>query len=118
MIFGTLWAEEEREGRVWSLVLTVIPYRIPENMTGTDQDNTEIDSRLLVSFCCANSMIPYLYPANYGKCWRIVSPLSWVAVFILGNINGEKNLLGESLEESVAYWRGGPIGDTLSKSSD
>jgi hypothetical protein len=74
MILETIWPEEEGELPVPSSVLTVTLYRIPENMTGTVQDNTEIDSRLLVSVRCAIRMIPYLYPAYYGQCWRTVSP--------------------------------------------
>jgi hypothetical protein len=45
-----------------------------KGVTATDKDNTEIDSRLLVSFCCENSVVPYLYQANYGKCWQEASP--------------------------------------------
>jgi hypothetical protein len=36
-------------------------------MTGTDEDNTKIDSPLLVSFCCEKNVIRHLYPANHGK---------------------------------------------------
>jgi hypothetical protein len=67
LISETVWPEEEREGPVSSFVLTVVLYRISENITGTDQDNTKIDSRLLVSFCCENSTVPYLYLADSGK---------------------------------------------------
>jgi hypothetical protein len=36
-------------------------------MTEVDQDRTEIDSRLLVSSCDANSFVLHLFLANYGK---------------------------------------------------
>jgi hypothetical protein len=74
MILETVQMEEKEEGPVSSFILTAILYRIPENMTGTDQDKTEINSRLLVSFCCANSVVLDLYFANYGKLWQKVSP--------------------------------------------
>jgi hypothetical protein len=74
MILETVWLEKKGEGPVSSFTLTVILYHIPENMTGTDQDNTEINSRLLVSFCCANSVVACLYLANYGKLWQKFSP--------------------------------------------
>jgi hypothetical protein len=67
MMLETIWPEEKREGRVSSFVSTVILYRISENMTGTDKDETEIHSLLLVSFCCENSVVPYFYPANSEK---------------------------------------------------
>jgi hypothetical protein len=78
IIFETVWAEEEGKAPVSFLVLTVILYRIPENMTGTDKDNTEIDSRLLVSFYCENNVVPHLYISNYrimekfGKQYRLL----------------------------------------------
>jgi hypothetical protein len=70
----TVWLKEKREGPGLLFVLTVMLYRISETMTGTDEDNTEIDSQLLVSFCCENNVVPYLYLANYGKCWQKVLP--------------------------------------------
>jgi hypothetical protein len=33
----------------------IISYCISEKMTGTDADNTEINSQLLTSFCCVNN---------------------------------------------------------------
>jgi hypothetical protein len=42
-----------------SFVLTVNLYHILGNMTGTGTNDTEMDSRLLVSFCCDNSVVPY-----------------------------------------------------------
>jgi hypothetical protein len=38
VILQTGWIEEKGEGAVSSLVLTVIPYCISENMTGTEQN--------------------------------------------------------------------------------
>jgi hypothetical protein len=58
-----VWFEEKDP--LSSCVLTVILYRISEDMTGTDKDGTGIDTRLLVSFCCENSVALYLY----GKLW-------------------------------------------------
>jgi hypothetical protein len=74
MILQTVWLEEKGEGSVSSLVATVIWYRMPENMTGTDKDSTEINSRQLVSFCCANSMVLYLSLTNHGKWWQRALP--------------------------------------------
>jgi hypothetical protein len=76
MILAPVWLEEEGEGPVSSFVLMVMSHHISENMTGTDKNNTEIDSRLLVSFCCENNVVPYLYPANYGTLWQKVAPFS------------------------------------------
>jgi hypothetical protein len=45
-----------------------------ENMTGTDKDDTEIDPRLLASFCCEDIMVRYLFLANYGEGWQTASP--------------------------------------------
>jgi hypothetical protein len=39
----TVWRGDERKTHVSSFALTVMLYRVPENMTGTDQDTTEID---------------------------------------------------------------------------
>jgi hypothetical protein len=38
-----------------------------QKTTGTDKDNSRIDSRLLVFFWSENSLVLYLYIANYGK---------------------------------------------------
>jgi hypothetical protein len=61
--------EEEGESSVSSFVSTLTLYRISENMTEADTDDTEIDSRLLVSFSCGNSLVLYFYLANSGKLW-------------------------------------------------
>jgi hypothetical protein len=50
VILETVWLEEKAEATVSSFAATVALCRVSENMTGTDQDNTEMDSRLLVSF--------------------------------------------------------------------
>jgi hypothetical protein len=73
MTLQTLWPEGKGEGFVSSLASAVMVYRISENMIGTDKDHTEIDSRLLVSFCCENSVVLYLHPVNYGKWWQRAS---------------------------------------------
>jgi hypothetical protein len=67
LILKTAWVAEEGGAPVSSFVLTVGLYRMSENMTGTDKDHTEINCSVLVSFCCENSIVPYLYLANYGK---------------------------------------------------
>jgi hypothetical protein len=74
VILLTVWIKAKAEGSVSSFVSTVLLHRMSENMTGTDQDDTEIDSRLPVSLCCENSAAPDLYPANYGKSWQQMSP--------------------------------------------
>jgi hypothetical protein len=74
VILQTVCLEGKGGGSVSSFAVTVIAYRITENMTGTDQDDTELDSRLLASFCCENNMVAYLYLANDGNCWQKVSP--------------------------------------------
>jgi hypothetical protein len=66
--------EEKEDGLVSSLGLTVILYCVPENMTGTDKDDTEIDSQLQAAFCCENSVDPDLCPANHAKLWQKASP--------------------------------------------
>jgi Zn/Cd-binding protein ZinT len=43
-------------------------------MTKTDKDDTEIDSRLLASFCFEDSVVRYTYLANYGEGWQTVLP--------------------------------------------
>jgi hypothetical protein len=41
---------------------------------GTNKYRTEIDSRLLVSFCCANSVVLHLFLVNYGNLGRKTPP--------------------------------------------
>jgi hypothetical protein len=48
VILQTVWPEGKGGGSVSLFV---------PNMTGTDKDRTEIDSWLLISFCCANSIV-------------------------------------------------------------
>jgi hypothetical protein len=74
MILKTVWLEEKKERHATLFALTVIAYRISENMTGTDKDHIEIDSRSLVSFCCENAVVFYLSLPNYGKLAQKVSP--------------------------------------------
>jgi hypothetical protein len=76
--------------------------RIPENMTGTDEDNTEMDSRLLASLCCEKSIVPYLFLANYDKCWQKVWPSFEHQSLFWAILTERKKWLGESLEESVS----------------
>jgi hypothetical protein len=56
LISETVWLEEKGEGPVSSMSQRLSC--ISENMTGTDQDNGEIDSRLQVFSCCENSVVP------------------------------------------------------------
>jgi hypothetical protein len=72
----TVWLEEKGEGHVSSFVATLTPYRISENMLGTDQNNTEMDSRLLASFCCESNVVRHLYAANYEGLWQKVPAFS------------------------------------------
>jgi hypothetical protein len=69
LILETVWQEEEEEGRISSFVLTVMMYRVSENMTRIDKDHTEMSARLLISFCCENNVVSSLYLANHGKRW-------------------------------------------------
>jgi hypothetical protein len=69
LILETVGQEEEGEGRVSSFALTVMVYRVSENMTGIDKDHTEMDARLLISFCRENNVVPSLSLSNYGKRW-------------------------------------------------
>jgi hypothetical protein len=75
VILQTAWLEGKRGDSVSSFVSTVTLYRISENMTGTDKDGTEIDSRLLKSFCYANRVVLHLFLANYRELEQKVSPL-------------------------------------------
>jgi hypothetical protein len=59
--------KEEGEGSVSPFPSRGSVYHILEKETGIRQDHTEIDSRLLVSVCCQNSVIPYLSTVNDGK---------------------------------------------------
>jgi hypothetical protein len=67
LILEIVWSEEKWQGVISPFILMVILYRFQENMTGSDWDDAEIGSRLLVSFCCENSVVPYPYPADDGK---------------------------------------------------
>jgi hypothetical protein len=76
MTLETFWLEEKWEGLGSSFFATVMLYGVPQNMTGTGEDNTEIDSRLLVSLCCENNVVPHLCPTNYDKLRQKVSPFA------------------------------------------
>jgi hypothetical protein len=82
------------EGPVLSFVSRVMPYHIPDKLTGTDKDNPEIDSGLPVSLYCGNRVVFDLHPANYAKLGQKVSPFGWAVGSILGCINGEKKPVG------------------------
>jgi hypothetical protein len=87
VILQNVWLEEKGEASASSFVLTVISYRISGNMTGTDENRTEIDSRLLISFFYANSVVLCLFLANYGKMGRKASPFGEAAYLTGGNSN-------------------------------
>jgi hypothetical protein len=113
VILQTVWLEGKRGRSISSFVSTVISYCVSGNMTGTDKSGTEIDSRLLISLCYANSAVLYLFLANCGKV-RQQDRLLVDQRALFGKILTKgRNRPGESLEASVAYWRGAPIGDTL-----
>jgi hypothetical protein len=47
--------------------MLVLSYMLDENLTGTGKANSQINSRLLGSFCCANGLVVFLYIGNYGE---------------------------------------------------
>jgi hypothetical protein len=59
VVLQTIWPKEKGEGPVSSFVSTVMLLCISDNVTPTNRDHTEIDSRLLVSFCYANGVVLY-----------------------------------------------------------
>jgi hypothetical protein len=67
LIVQTVWIEEKWEDSVSSSVSTLALDRISEHVTGTDEDDTDINSRSVVFLCCENSLVLYLYMENDGK---------------------------------------------------
>jgi hypothetical protein len=45
----------------------ILVCRSYQNMTGTDKDDSKIDSRLPVSLSCVNTLDTFHYPANAGE---------------------------------------------------
>jgi hypothetical protein len=110
VILLTVRIEEIGEGSVSSFVSAVVLYNTSENMTETDKHHTEIDSQLLDSYCCGNSVVFYLYRANYGQLGEKVSPfLSSMPSLAL--LTERRNKSISSLEENVGYRCSGPMAD-------
>jgi hypothetical protein len=63
---------DRREGKRLCVVICLNGYT-SGNMTGTNEDGTEIDSGSLVSFCYANSVVLDVFLANSGKVEQKVS---------------------------------------------
>jgi hypothetical protein len=87
VILQTVGLEEKEGGFVSSFVSTVGSHHISGDMTGTDNNRTEIDSWLLVSFCYANSVVLHLFLANCGKVEENVSVFGPAVGLVWGNIN-------------------------------
>jgi hypothetical protein len=111
VILQTFWLEEKGGASVPSFAETDMSYCISGDMTRTDKNNTEIDFRLLVSFCDANSVVLHLCLANYGQSGQNVLPFGRAPCLNSGNINAMENRPVESLEESVSDRRSVPMRD-------